>query len=759
MNTQYIILNMVPAGVLPVMHASQYDIGRPLGVVVYDGSAEMNLDNYTVTIEATRTDGTPITTAVTTDGNAGAFVTTATMTNKEDLYPAQLVIVDGDSNRVASLPFMMRVVKAAMDENAESIEEDQSLYQQYNVTVQMLIAAIKEALIAETAARQAADATLQSNINAEASARAAADTTLQNGIGSEAATRGTADAALSARMDTFTSLPTGSTTGDAELIDIRVGADGTTYTSAGSAVRSQITNVNSDLNRLSDLSYKIENNAMPVVWFERGSITNGANDSYRSGSRARSKTILQFDNMICVTVSTGQFVISYYNSSGTYTRNSGWKTSSDLVAIPANQKFRIVCTLNNSAPASQTDALSDMVGIVSLKTDKTEDHVKTMFALSFEHGGLHEGADDSYNQAGRCRSIGIARFPFDVDVSMKTGSYGIQFFDSNDSWTNTASWRTTEKYRINAFTGFRLTLATDPSSGAYADLSDMVDALVLDIVKVDYPISANPNIIYQCRNVDDTKIPPESKWYVKAAANNQYDRVRFTVRVTTDGVFFNCHDDTINNVARNMDGTAIANPIATNGRSLAELNSYDWGIAYGSEYAGATVPTLDDGLKYAAIYNMGVTWHSATALIETDQYIAEQLAMIDKYGLANNLIVATASGQNFATARKFLAHNKRISYYFGGTEEWFTANLETIKEFQTEYNKIYVQLYPWGTAPTDSFITFAKTNDLLLYDSITMSQSDLLNVDMFNKGYDLREVNNVYNVKNTVRNWANGLIT
>ena len=53
-----------------------------------------------------------------------------------------------------------------------------------------------------------------------------------------------------ARIDSFTKLPEGSTTGDAELQDIRVKADGTTAKNAGNAVREQFSELKGDLGNL-----------------------------------------------------------------------------------------------------------------------------------------------------------------------------------------------------------------------------------------------------------------------------------------------------------------------------------------------------------------------------------------------------------------------------------------------------------------------------------------------------------------------------
>lgn len=88
---------------------------------------------------------------------------------------------------------------------------------------------------------------------------------------------------LEHRMNEFTSLPNGSTSGDAELIDIRVGYNGKTYSTAGDAVRKQISNtMNNNENIITSENFPTilpdVNNAKTTNIIYRLNFANGVED-------------------------------------------------------------------------------------------------------------------------------------------------------------------------------------------------------------------------------------------------------------------------------------------------------------------------------------------------------------------------------------------------------------------------------------------------------------------------------------------------
>jgi len=112
--------------------------------------------------------------------------------------------------------------------------------------------------------------TISTSIATEKSERQAAIATekseRQAAIATEKSERQTEIAVERARIDKFTALGEGSTTGDAELSDIRVKVDGTTATNAGNAVREQINTLDDKIDEVdSKLSSEIANQRADLI--------------------------------------------------------------------------------------------------------------------------------------------------------------------------------------------------------------------------------------------------------------------------------------------------------------------------------------------------------------------------------------------------------------------------------------------------------------------------------------------------------------
>lgn len=140
-------------------------------------------------------------------------------------------------------------------------------------------------------------------------------------INDASSTQNSKIATLESRMDTFTNLKEGSTTGDAELQDIRVGADGTKYPSAGKAVREQVNQLKEDLDDLSIGNYIIRPN------YRSGKIEPSTGEEVTPYDTARISEKLNFDNYESVNVRTtasedpnkgAYFSVFEFDSSGKY---------------------------------------------------------------------------------------------------------------------------------------------------------------------------------------------------------------------------------------------------------------------------------------------------------------------------------------------------------------------------------------------------------------------------------------------------------
>ena len=154
------------------------------------------------------------------------------------------------------------------------------------------------------------------------------------------------DSVIQARMDSFTNLEEGSTTGDAELIDGRVGADGVTYTNIGDAIRGQITDLKSDFNDI-------------AVYYSDTSIwTVGAidvTDGTETVMSTRIRSAYLPDDVVSVKPTNSySYLILAYNNDNTFagrwdgsalvTTTVGlvWNTGEIFLHDIGNYKFRVV---------------------------------------------------------------------------------------------------------------------------------------------------------------------------------------------------------------------------------------------------------------------------------------------------------------------------------------------------------------------------------------------------------------------------------
>lgn len=117
MTTQEFNLDLIPNGISPIVHVSQYDEGQTWEFnIVKENQLYTIPAGSSITVQGTKKDDTGFQYSCTYSGSKVYVTETQQMTVYAGDVKAELVIVNGD-NRIATLNFIIRIERAPLNEN------------------------------------------------------------------------------------------------------------------------------------------------------------------------------------------------------------------------------------------------------------------------------------------------------------------------------------------------------------------------------------------------------------------------------------------------------------------------------------------------------------------------------------------------------------------------------------------------------------------------------------------------------------------
>lgn len=301
----YLNIDLDSSKIYRKLSAMQGDIkSRYILVNLYSNNLAYDLTNCNVKIYGIKKDTTVFfNNAVIIDALKGQFeieLTNQALAVSGELK-IQILILGATGEKLTSSAFFINVGESIVDENAiESTNE-------FNALTEGLAGLVEYDIYKQ-------------NVSAHEEKLIQHDAQF-NTIATEKATKQEVDVERQ-RINNFTSLAEGSTTGDAELIDGRIAIDGATHPNIGDAIRTQVYDMTYDI-------YNLDKNGIKTLRLNESDLEFG-NINYSTGALETHNVIRRTKNYINLEV--GEIItVNVKNGNGVnlifYDENGNWKVS------------------------------------------------------------------------------------------------------------------------------------------------------------------------------------------------------------------------------------------------------------------------------------------------------------------------------------------------------------------------------------------------------------------------------------------------
>lgn len=243
------------------------------------------------------------------------------------------------------------------------------------------------------------------------------------------------------RIDTLTSLEDGSTTGDAELVDARIGASGFTYKNVGTAIRHQVTSINRVVDEVARnlIRYTaLTNTYREGVGYDKNNDTNKVVDYTASNIKCVSFDVSEGEEYkLKTTIGNNWWGIIYSDKDNNFIggglKQSAWQLFENvkIVIPPTCTKLLINCENTKEVILERKvygEAISEPIvdaKITSVKA-RTGTTMKTINRLGYRGNGGNENTMYAFKEAVK-KGFNILL----CDVRFTSDNVGVSLHDTS----------------------------------------------------------------------------------------------------------------------------------------------------------------------------------------------------------------------------------------------------------------------------------------------------------------------------------------